>query len=304
MTKTDIRTASLKKMFVPKRVVFFNPAEGSRAQESGKEAASHGPEKADAQKVSEAAIIYKSNYRNLVHQIDQYAESKNPRIADIAKKYRDTLSANLVDPNTVDALQPQAQQENIKRISAVLTEFSKEVRKASIEGNKRTEEERPRTGETAPGNDVSPMRGVPGVGFPEPPEEQEPLSVTTEKPASAKEKEPAETLEQAYKRYQLVFNANSDVINTWLDEVKTGKLATENRDEAAIRLQQYGQRFNELFGGLTKDMFKDPSGVDRVIAAINVFMDRNADPYYTGLTNKHREIMARRNAEKQSNRPV
>jgi hypothetical protein len=96
-------------------------------------------------------------------------------------------------------------------------------------------------------------------------------------------------------------NSSVSTIQTWIDGIaKKDHPATENKTETLSQLGTFAEQLKARFGGLTTDMFKDPAGVDRVIGAINDYMSKNVDPYYNGLMNKHREIMAQRNKEKQN----
>jgi len=284
MIRTTIIMGIVKKMFVPARAIFFN-SEGSRLPENGQGVDNRALENADARQVSEAAIIYKSNYRALMEQINKYADSNNPRFAAIATKYRDILSASLLDPSTVEVLQPKAQRENIRRITAVITQFSQEVSKASSAGQSKAEEP------------VEQGRGVNARAW---------LNEAVSEPSSAKVADSAEnpeTLEDAFKRYQLVYNANYAVINNWLEKAKQGNIMTANNENAADRLQQYSQSFKAQFGDLKKAMFKDAAGVDRVIAGMNDFMDKNVVPFYTDLTTNNRsKIMAQQSRAIPSNK--
>jgi hypothetical protein len=259
-----------RNFFAPNRIVFEHtaPPEGvSGGPDKPKEAA------ADTEAASrEAVIVYNSNYRSLTDRIQQYSDSKNPRIREIAQKYMQRLSMEAIDPQTAAVLKRNALQNNIRLISSIITDFSKEVRKATIEGSQRTKEDTGRGEEsTAP---ESKKNG---------------------------EKEPEETLEHAYKRYELIFNSSVSTIQTWINDIaKKDNPVTENKDETLSKLGLFADQLKARFGGRTTDMFKNPAEVDRVISSINDYMSKNVDPYYNGLMNRHREIMAQRNKEKQN----
>ena len=118
-----------------------------------------------------------------------------------------------------------------------------------------------------------------------------------EKPKASKET--GETLDQAYKRYQLVLNANVSAIAGWKKEIASGKYAMNKpADEAVSQLAGFASTLQKNYGGLEITVFKDPAGVDRMIGAINDYMEKKVGPFYNGLVADSRKLMAERNAEK------